>query len=338
MGIVAASMHFECAREELLRALRTFLGMRGYKVVQDEIIGSPGELAVDEHFAKQAVKNIRQKQTRHFVIMPRQKGWITLVEDGCHSIGDQDLAETLAGRLECRVVYLVISEDSESILYALYDGADDVESLWMVEGAVTERHGLGEEIARAEDTAHALKVHLGELGLRRVSHRYEDLQDPSFDPVELKVSDCHYLALRRIAGITDTQQMQSVAGAEAESVLRERAEEFYRKYALSDARGMYGMEVPVLGLAGMIDSIDKYIEVVKERMPRADEVRIEEITFDDPQLRQARMKCVFLKGGQVVRVKFESWQKGSLYAFAPNLAESDHNTWFHNIQAKGEYE
>lgn len=338
MGIIAASMHFEAPLGELLGQLKAFLGMRGYRVVQEGAIGSAGELASDEHFAAQAVKNIRQKKTRHFVIMPPQKGWLTLVEDGCRSIGDQDLAASLAGRLECRVAYLVISEETGSILYALYDGNDDVESLWMVEGAVTEQHGLGEEVTGAADIAAALKIHLGKLGLRRVSYGYEDFADPAFEPVDLAPADCWHLTLRRIAGVTDTQQVQTLAGTEEEAAVRARAEEFYRKYTLSDARGMYKMEVPVLAMVGELSTVDKYIQAVKEKMPRADEVRIDAVAFEDPEFRQAKLTCTFMKGGETVRVKYESWQKGSLYAFMPDLKKSDHDTWFHNIQAKGEYE
>jgi len=338
VGIVAASIHFECRIEDLLEQLKSFEEMRGYRAVQDGQLASPGELAVDEHFAAQFVKNIGQKKTRHFVIMPSQKGWLTLVEDGCHSTGDQDLAETLGGRLGCRVAYLVISEDARSILYSLHNGTADVESLWMVEGAITEHHGLPEKVASAADVAHALKVHLGELGLRRVSYRYEDFQRDDFEPAEMKVTDCWHLSLRRLAGITDTQQVQTVVGAEAEAAVRARAEEFYRKYTLSDAGGMYMMEVPVLAMVSGINTVDKYIEAVKERLPRADEVRIEAVSFEDPQMNQAKLKCSFLKDGKVVRTKYESWQKGSLYAFAPDLKKSDHDTWFHNIQAKGDYE
>ncbi len=338
MGIIAASIHFETDAETLLGGIRGFLGMRGYNVGGEGDLSGQAELSIDSHFASQFVKNIRQKETRNFVIMPSLKGWLTLVEDGCHSLGDQDLAASLAGRLGCRVAYVVISEEAGSILYVLYDGMDEIESLWMVEGVVTEHNGLPEDVPGAANVAQSLKAHLGKTGLRRLSYRYEDFRDPGFEPVEFSLADCRRMSLRRRAGITDTQQVMSLAGAEAGQALRVRAEEFYRKYTMSDAQGMYEMEVPVLSMLGDLNTVQKYVEAVKARVPRADEIRIEGISFEDPEMRQAKVKCTFLKAGEVVRVKNESWQKGALYAFMPNLRKSDHETWFHNIQAKGDYE
>jgi hypothetical protein len=101
---------------------------------------------------------------------------------------------------------------------------------------------------------------------------------------------------------------------------------------------MYRMEVPVLSLVGDLNTLEKYVRAVRERMPRADEVRIDEVSFEDPEVRTAKLRCTFLKDGEVVRVKCESWQKGALYAFVPSLKPADHGAWFHNIQARGDYE